>query len=314
MFTLDLPDVINLHNFKLLNGTTGWYCFSPAGPGGHSRTRSWRNRPFKWRSDRRSAGQVESRRRIGNCKTGAGQGVGKAPFRRRGRNHAAAQTRLVAHGARGCEQQAGCVHPGGHPSRRKCAEKPGTAHHTRPQNATEGRGKCVESELYFEAKGVQRVPWPGPAGEWAQGLCSRFQPCPSQRPALPIYFVRFIGRNDEIPKLIFVGPLQLPDRDFTLLLISLLSGSNGRNNDARWIRSSWIVTRRPSQHPEPFIALVFSSQLYVERVWAWIFKMRRKDGFNDESEIRRCDGICKASWSFQTSQAFLEDFLEGLCK
>ena len=43
---------------------------------------------------------------------GAAGGGGLAPVRRGRSNHAASKSRLEAHGARRCEQQAG--HPGGH--------------------------------------------------------------------------------------------------------------------------------------------------------------------------------------------------------
>ena len=51
---------------------------------------------------------------------GAAGGGGLAPVRRGRSNHAAAQSRLAAHGARRCEQQAGCVGALGRARRRMC--------------------------------------------------------------------------------------------------------------------------------------------------------------------------------------------------
>ena len=89
-------------------------------------------------------------------------GIAPAWVQRGRSNHNAAQSRLAAHGARRCEQQAGCVgappHPGG--NRRKCAAEPlglqlssakggraGGSHRIAKCNA-----KCDSSHLYFEIK------------------------------------------------------------------------------------------------------------------------------------------------------------------
>ena len=119
---------------------------------------------------------------------GAAGGGGLAPVRRGRSNHAAAQSRLAAHGARRCEQQAGCVGaPGRAPAenvRRSRLEKgphcpAGVLGQAREECARitqdrkmqrEGLGTCKGSELYFETnKQLSRKvfngfrPWPGPA-------------------------------------------------------------------------------------------------------------------------------------------------------
>ena len=88
--------------------------------------------------------------------------MGTAPVWRGRSNHAAAQSRLAAHGARRCEQQAGCA---GAPGRatagnvlrsrlaRRCPKAGmGLSDRTGSQNATRSARSVWRLELYFETK------------------------------------------------------------------------------------------------------------------------------------------------------------------
>ena len=145
-------------------------------------------------------------------------------------NNAAAQSRLAAHGARRCEQQAGCVGaPGRAPAEnvrrsrlaRRCP-RPGVgvrADHTGSQNATRRAKEKVTARNYISRQNtmvqesVQWVPWPGPRpGSERRPVGGRFrQPdrTPFFRPT-PAFGLRSLRKYGYVPGqnatgLVFLG-------------------------------------------------------------------------------------------------------------
>ena len=127
-------------------------------------------------------------------------------------NHAAAKSRLAAHGARRCEQQAGCVGapgraPAEHGARvsrygrrsrlaRRCPRpRVGVrAYHTGSQNATRRAKEKVTARNYISRQNtivqesVQWVPWPGPARRRGRGVSDGgWPPVGGQSTVLPAH-------------------------------------------------------------------------------------------------------------------------------